>query len=370
MRTPAALFPFYSQLLPYVRQFEELQDEYLLRRLVSLSGFGLCGRDAAYSRNQPELGIRVTDTLEPDDPTWDVLLLTRAVGTEAAESILESEAERVLVCGKAVLYFGSSITSVPKRMWTLSEAYPGRVHIHAGETGMPVSLRVSNNYYNHLHAPVVLVGGLVEEADTSEVLLRLAVRLRADGLFFTGIVRHSIGKLFGLHTLDHIFDRKDLTEAEKIQKLNVFLKTLEIEERPDVIIVEAPDALMRFSDFAPNGFGIRTYMVCQAARPDFLVCCVPCDMVNGDFLDVLSLDFERRLGCPIHAAHVSNVVVDAMDAMQRHSISYVHADMNAVSKQVARWSEDSAIPLFDVVGDGIEGLYGRLCDAVTLGKRG
>lgn len=369
MRTSAALFPFSSWLLPFVRQFEELQDKYVLRKLVSPSGFGLTGREAGYSRNHPEVGMAVADTLDPEDPAWDVLLLTETIDADAVESTrLENEAERALKSGKSVLYFGSGGTDVPKKMWTLSVAYPGMVHIHVGEVGMPASFRLDNNEYNRLDAPVVLVGGLVEEADTSEVLLRLAARLRADGLFFTAIGRHPIGKLFGLHALDHVFDRKDLTEAGRIHELNVFLRTLEIEERPDVIIVEAPDALMRYNDFALNGFGIRTYMVCQAACPDFLVCCLPCEMANGRLLSALSSDFEHRLGCPINAAHVSNLVVDPMDVMQTHSISYVHADMEAVLKQTANESEGASIPLFNVVGDGIEGLYAHLRKTLTLGR--
>lgn len=371
MRTSAALFPFCSQLLPFVKHFDELQNKYVLRRLVSPSGFGLTGRDAAYSCNHPLVGMTVTDALDPEDPTWDVLLLTRITDAWAEESIqLENEAERALRSGKSVLYFDSCSAGVPKKVCALSEAYPGRVHVHVGDLGTPADLRLDSNHYNHVGVPVVLVGGVVEEADTSEVLLRLTARLRADGFHVAAVSRHSIGELFGLHTLHDIFARKDLAEADKVQELNLFFKALEMNERPSVLVVEAPDALMRYSDFASNGFGIRTYMVCQAVCPDFLICCVPCEMAVGRFLDTVSSDFEHRLGSPIHAAHVSNLVVDSLDVMQTHSISYVHTDLETALKRTASESEDSSIPRFDIVGDGIEGLYVHLCNAIALGKRG
>jgi len=371
MRIPAALFPFCSQLLPFVKQFEELQDKYVLRKLVSPSGLGLAGRDAGYSRNHPEVGVAVTDTLDPDDPAWDVLMLIGPTGTETVESTrLEIEAERAVKSGKSVLYFDRGSARVPKRMWTLSNAYPGMIHIHAGDVGMPTILTLTNNEYDHLDAPVVFVGGLVEEADTSDVLLGLMARLQTDGLCVTAVGKHPIGKLFGIHTLGHVFDRRDLTEAQKIRELNAYFKTLEIRERPSVIIVEAPDALMRYNDFATSGFGIRTYMVCQAVCPDFLVCCVPCDMANVRFLDALSSDFERRLGSPIHAVHISNLVVDAMDLMQTHSISHIHADMKAVLEQMVKEPGGSSIPMFDIVGDGVEGLCAHLREVVALAVRG
>lgn len=194
MRTPVALFPFCAQLLPFVKHFEELQDKYTLRRLVSPSGFGLTGRDAGYSRNHPEVGLTITDTLNHEDPTWNVLLLTRISDAEEMESAaLEREAERALKSGKAVLYFDSHSAHVPKRMWELSEAYRGMAHIHVPDAREGVYPKLNNSEYNHIDVPVVLVGGLVEEADTSEVLLRLMVRLRAEGVCVTAIAKDSIG---------------------------------------------------------------------------------------------------------------------------------------------------------------------------------
>jgi len=361
MRTPAALFPFDSQLLPAVKLFEELQDKYTLRKLFSPPGFGLTGRDAGYPRNHPQVGIKVSDELDPADPTWDVLLLTRTLGTEAIDNAkLESTAELALQSGKSVLYFDYDSTAVSKKMWALSEVYPEMINIYGGNTQIPTRLKFNYDQYKQIDAPVVLVGGLVEDADTFEVLLRLTERLRSEGFYVTGITRHPLGKIFGLHTLNHIFDRKSLTEVQKIQELNRFVKNLETLERPNVVLLEAPDAVIRYNNYALNGFGIYTYMLCQAVSPDYLVCCVPCELGVGRFLDAISSDFEHRLGSSIHAAHVSNLIIDSMDLAQSHSISYVHADLKAVQEQITSHREGLSIPLFDVVGNGVEGLYNHL----------
>lgn len=370
MRTPAALFPFDSQLLPAVKLFEELQDKYTLRKLFSPPGFGLTGRDAGYSRNHPPVGMMVTDAQDPADPTWDALLLARTLGTEAIDNVkLENAAEHALQSGKSVLYFDNYSTDVPKKLWTLSDAYPGMVSLYCGNTQTPVNQRFSWDEYRYIDAPVVLVGGLAKEADTFEVVLRLTARLRADGFCVTAITRHPLGELFGLHTLTHIFDNKNLTEAEKILELNGFVRSLEATERPNLVLIEAPDAVIRYNNFAVNGFGIYTYMLCQAVSPDYFVCCVPCELAVGQFFQAISYDFEYRLGTPIHAAHVSNLVIDSMELIQAHSISYVHADLDAVREQIAAHGESSSIPLFDVVGNGAEGLYTHLCAATMLEGR-
>lgn len=365
MRTPAALFPFNPRLLPAVKLFEELQDKYTLRKLVSPPGLGLTGKDASYSRNHPQLGMTVTDILDVTDSTWDVLLLTSEPDAELIEDTkLATAAEHALRAGKSVLYFDYSRSGMPKKIRALSEAYPDMMNIFSGDKPIPANLGFDNDEYRQNNAPVVLVGGLVGEEDTCEVVLRLAARLRADGFFVTAITRQPLCHLWGLHTVNHIYDRNDLDEPQKILELNRFVRSIESAERPHIILIEAPDAVMRFNDIAPNGFGIRTYMLCQAVRPDYFVCCVPFELAASQFLDGISADFERRLGSPIHASHASNLVIDSIDLVQTRSVSYIHADLDMVRQQIAGTGEYLSIPLFDVVSYGVEGLHAHLCGVV------
>lgn len=367
MRTPAAIFPFDSQLLPAVKLFEDLQDKYTLKKLISPPGFCLAGRDAGYSRSHPPVGLTVTDALDPTDPSWDALLITKTLGKEAIDNVkLENAAESVLQSGKSIVYFDNDSADVSEKLWALSEVYPGMVKIFCGNTQMPANQRFGVDEYKYIDAPVVLVAGLVKETDTFEVVLRLTARLRADGLCATGITSDPVGKLFGLHTMNHIYNNKNLTEAEKILELNGFIRSLEAAERPKIIVIEAPDAIIKFNNYATNGFGIRTYMLCQAVQSDYFVCCVPCELAVGKFLEAISLDFENRLGSPLHSVHVSNLVIDSMSIIQERSISYVHADLDEVRKQIVSHSEGASIPLFDVVGIGVEGLYTHLCKAAML----
>lgn len=148
MRTPAALFPFVPELLPAVKFFEGLQDKYTLRKLFSTPGSGLTGRDAGYSRNHPQVGMTVSDELDPADPTWDTLILTRTLGTEAIDNAqLESAAVHALRLGKSVLYFHDKSTNLPETIRSLSEAYPDKIEIHGrGSHTLAISTFDSGKY--------------------------------------------------------------------------------------------------------------------------------------------------------------------------------------------------------------------------------
>ncbi len=366
MRIPVALYPFSAQLLPTVKLFERLQDKYTLQRLISHPGYGLTGQDAGYARNHPHIGITVEDELDPTDPAWDVLLLVQAPGSEAINnSRLEIAAGYTLQSGKSVRYFAAGSTEVPDGISALADTYPSLL-IQNGSLRPHGSPGSRDDVYKDVSVPIVLVGGLIEEADTYEVVLRLTALLRADGFQVTTITKHQLDQLFGFHTLNHIIYGKDLAEAGKILALNRLVRKLEAAERPHVILIEAPDAVIRYNDFAPNGFGIYTYMLCQAVRPDYFVCCVPCEMAVGPFLDAISSDFEHRLGAPVLAVHVSNLIVDSMDIVQTGKVSYAHADLAAVREQIAIYGQSSSTPLFNVASAGAEELYAYLSAIMML----
>jgi len=353
MKIPVAMYPFSSDLLPVVKFFEKFQNKYTLKKLFSPPGLGLAGKDAAYARNHPNIGITVADELDMNDSTWEVLLLTRPIDSKVSiDSELSDVAESALQAGKSVVYIDGSGAEIPEKFRELCPSYKEENHGYSWEKGI------------HIDAPVILVGGLMSEADSFEVLLGLAAKLHDNGLYTTCFINHPICDIFGFHNLGRILNKSNKDEAQKMAELIAYVKDLEITERPDVILVEAPDAVMRYSDLFPNGFGIRSYMVCQVIRPDYFVCCVPFKMANGALMDALSRDFETRLNVSINAVHVSNLMPDLTNKMPSLSdidiIPYVQVNLDSVRIQIEHEGKNSQIPMYDVITEGIDGIYAIL----------
>jgi peptide maturation system protein (TIGR04066 family) len=366
MRTPIALYPYSSTFLPIVNHFEELQNKYSLCKLYSLPGFGLIGNDAAYACNHPKTNILVTDDHEIDDQCWNTLLLTKLPEENLVGNIhLFDVLKGVLDIGKSVIYDDNDQFSIPKGVKDLKESYRDKLQFQFENHELKVRLSPKGSL-SSIEAPIIFVGSLVESSDSFEVLCNLARHFRKHNYHPIVFTKHAIGQLFGFHTIRHIFDQQNLTESQKIEEINQFVAALEHDYRPDVILVEAPDSVMRFNEIAPNGFGIQTYMLTQALRIDFFVCCAPYDLVVGPLLEALSKDFLIRLRSPIHAVHVSNIVIDTGEMIQAHRLSYVHASIERVQNQIQKEASSSQIPLFDVVSDGGENLFQFLCALMDL----
>lgn len=359
MSIPVAIYPFCAEILPVVKTFEKLQNLFVINCLISPSGFGLSGHDAGYVCNHPNIGIVVTDEFNYDDTEWTTLILFEPIMIkEKVDYSYGVIAEQAVLHGKHVIFLSSS-AKVNDNIKELSDLYFDKIEIRE-------YIKSNGNYrkvgqiFHDVEVPIVLLGGLLEEADNYEILLKLASKLKLENVNTLVFTKHPIGELLGFHNMDHIWNCSDYSEAQKIKEINHYINSIVEIERPEVILLEAPDAVLRYNDYAVNGFGIRTYMLCQAVTPDRFVCCVPFELASDNFLSVISLGFEKTLGASITSVHASNILIDTQELMQKRDISIVHSDLKFVREQLFKEREHSKIPIYNVVVDEIDELYNDL----------
>ncbi|MCL2052346.1 MAG: hypothetical protein FWG91_11575 [Lachnospiraceae bacterium] len=362
MRIPVAIYPYCSELLPAVKFFEKMQDKYFIARLFSPPGLGLGGKDASYSRNQPNIGHIVEDKFDADEPSWNVLFLIRVNQPDIIENDkIIRIAESTLSAGKKVIYFDNCKNDVPNPLWLLSESRPNEMTIIT-EDMQSLNPLADGSKYRAIGVPVILIGGLTAAEDSTEVLFSLADSLSNQGFKATiassGLSVKVMGEKF--HCINHIIKNNSISEVKKIELINSHLANWEKMEIPDIILMEAPDSVMRYRSAIPHGFGIYTYMLCQAVKPDYFVCCIPFDLAEDDFIAEISIDLSYRLGSAIDAVHISNVIIDSVDAMQSKQVSHAHGNLSAVRKRLEMKKANSEIPVFDVVSDGADGLLAAL----------
>ncbi len=341
----AALFPFNKKLLPVARHFGEMQSKYTLTELITLPGQGLSGRDAADGCNQPHLGIQVVDKVDAKSVQWDTLILVHEYLPKDFEE--QKMVAEILSCGKEVTVLAHSMDSVPSWMKMLYE--DKRMVLVFSEQFWKEEDQTTG--YEEIHTPILFVGGLVEEADVLEATVAATKALKDMGVIVETITKESAAEIFGFLDFEPIYSKQEGAE-EKILRINHVLRSIEKNLVPDIIVVEAPDAVIRYNDIEPNGFGIQTYMFCQAVRPDYMVLCMPYDLVQKEFIEILNQDFRFRYGTEIGLIHASNVLVDAIEVVssKKMAIFYNQYDrMEAFIKDI-----EAGVPICNVIGQAEE----------------
>ena len=361
----AVFYPLVPSTLPLVMYFSDFLENYDLVQVITPSGSGAAGRDVGYITNFHHVGITCTDALDDNLDNWDILLVVEtSEDNESIEQEREKYIRQSVASGKQVLY---AVRENPPRYFRdLQRTYQNFCRF---TTFRRVPLELStfgNKRVQSTEVPIILVGGLVEQADVFHLVMKIALQMKLDGLKPLVFTKQPAGCLLGFQSLCHIFNDPRLSESRKMEDINSYIRSCEIQERPDAIILEAPDAVMRYNNFEPNGFGIRTYMLAQAVVLDEFLCCVPCELCEVPFINSLSNDFFIRLGTRITVVHVSNIIIDSIATIDSGKLAIVHTTLSDVDwhiEEQKRLFPDFNL-LFNGMSENFSELYNNLVPAV------
>ncbi|MCM1103445.1 MAG: hypothetical protein NC409_05005 [Clostridium sp.] len=339
----AALYPYDASLLPIVRHFETMQKRDHLRRVIALPGYGGIGKDAAYACNQPDVGIMVEQDTEAASEDWEILYLALRHLPQTYES--RAMLKHALKQGKKIVGVGTKRENRYDWVKELRKELP-EMQMLVSDERLPVTQ--SEQKYQPIQTPVVLVGGIAGREDILEVVLTLAEELRSEGKTAACITNEPMSALFGCYDFSALY--KEYTDLPMvITKINQTVQAIEKKMLPDVILIEAPDALIRYHSLTPNGYGIYSYMLAQAVRPDYMVCCIPPDMASDELIGYFSKDFEIRYGTGINAVHISNMLIDGAEVAQMKKMSTFYGDMHLARRSLQIMKKESKVYAFNAI---------------------
>lgn len=340
MKTQVALYPFDFENLSVVKYFNILQDKYDLTTLISPKGYALTGKDAAFIANQPDIGILVDDTLNALDTRWSVLIVTD-LNNEHREITQEkyNYIAQTLAVGKKVIYYPDYHTLITKQLLSLQAKYKSNFTIHKNSTPYTYSdldeqISDASFYTSEISPPVILVGGLLEQADVTEVVFKLAEYLKSINIHTSVYCNSPLHELFNFKSISPLIHNGNMREIDKINYIHSIIKQNELTDYPELIIMEAPDAIMKYNDKIPNGYGILTYMLAQSVSFDYFICCMPFELTQENFIKSISSDMRQRLGCEINAVHASNLILDIAESLEKTMLSIVRVPTETVRQHL------------------------------------
>lgn len=160
------------------------------------------------------------------------------------------------------------------------------------------------------------------------------------------------GGLFGIHSFPE-FMFFDLHETEKIYRFNKYVKDIEKQEQPDIIIVGIPGGMMPYNEKFPGNFGITMFEVMQAIRPDVLVMSCLYENYNAEYFENLATGIHYKFGIDVDAFNISTFQVDINESEQSRVLQYYKVTYNEVAKLINS-CVDSNIPIFNIM-NGTDG---------------
>ncbi|MEA4964158.1 TIGR04066 family peptide maturation system protein [Lutispora sp.] len=322
-RKRALVYPYDSESAFLIR-FNHLNKAFDSIGAVSPRGWGLVGKDAGAADGGDELGFKVVkDFEEYNDKDYDAVALVDSFKELDFEKIVYPKLELLASKGKDIISLKRIESSHLKLLEELcsNNNVSFRHFVDEKKPDMPQFTNILD-----MDVPVIFVLGLGDRTQKFNIQLSLWEGLKSLGYNVSQIGSKNYGNIFGFHSFPDFMLNNDIAEQDKVILFNRMVKRIEINEKPDVIIIGIPGGIMAINKDIAQGFGIIPYMISQAVKADASILSIYYEEYNEDFFKEIELLARYRFRTPIDCFNLSNIKIDYAEVEQSRQMSYLMVD--------------------------------------------
>lgn len=158
-----------------------------------------------------------------------------------------------------------------------------------------------------IDVPVAMILGFGENCEKWDLQLGLYDYFTQKGYKVSLISSNPISQLMGFHTFPNL-DSTDLTFSQQVKSMNSFIKNIELEERPHLIILGVPGGILKYSQTIPNGYGYLPFLISNAVVPDVSILSLFCGNYEDEYIKKIQSTCFYRFGITINYFHISKKV--------------------------------------------------------------
>lgn len=307
-----AIYPYDYEMQPYLRYNSMLKDV-KLEVLLTPNGWGLEHGQLCGYKVQTKLS-------EIDYQSLDAIWITDSVNSLQDKQIYEI-VEEFLKHNKQIIL----------SRHLQKKTYDDLVKLVNKFTGNLVDLLQSEQYMNvdtipaklyDIYTPIISVAGIGERTD--KFLLQLAVKdyLEKQGYHVILVSsRDNSMYLDNVYALP-VFMNEVISSEYKIFLYNHFIKKIEEEEKPEVIIIGIPGEIMPISKVQPGHFGIHAFQILNAVNPDFLIMSLYGNEISGKYVKELKQIMKYKFVSNIDCFYLCNYAQDVFTVNRSRPIEY------------------------------------------------
>ncbi|MGN1146420.1 MAG: TIGR04066 family peptide maturation system protein [Acetatifactor sp.] len=189
-------------------------------------------------------------------------------------------------------------------------------------------LDIKKSILAKINVPVIAVFGAGEYTDKFSIQMFLRKYFMEEGYRVSQIGSRNDSELYGVHPFPReLFD----SGKESIMLFNRYVKSIELDEKPDVLILGIPDAILPVNDEFPCDFGVLPFEVFNAVKPDAGICTLYCGIYSKDFFDNLKICIQYRYGISIDCIAMNNVTIDKGTSYEIGRLKYITVEKKLMS---------------------------------------
>ncbi|RCX15468.1 peptide maturation system protein (TIGR04066 family) [Anaerobacterium chartisolvens] len=335
-RERVMVYPFDVEFAPILRH-QAMLGNYDIVSLSSPNGWGLCGKDAGIADCGEPIGIDIHSD-------FDLLL-------DNCDTVIFSESH-IPVNPAKILYPKISM-SIEKHKNILCTANID-IELYDSIVEKCDKQGVYFKYYNNrnscildecedediykINTPIIFVIGMGERTNKFQIQLSLRKYFMQMGYKISQIGSRSYCEMLGFHSMPAFMYSNAIKDYKKIILFNHYVKSIEMSEKPDAIIIGIPGGVIPFNDKFTNRFGMTAFQISMAVKPDTAVMSVFYEKYQDKYFKELHTMIKYRFATEIDCYSLSNVKFDWGNSKQNGMMSYVTIDSKMINEKKKSFS--------------------------------
>lgn len=363
IKEKVVVYPFDMEFMPILR-CHQFNEKYDVVGLVSPNGWGIAGRDAGFVDSGENIGIKVSKDFEPMLDMCDTVIFSESDTSLDFNKIIKSKIEKAIENNKNIICTINIENETYKYFLKKCNA-KGKYFKYYNCLRDQYEDKCSIEYINEIETPVIFVVGMSERTNKFAIQLGLRELYISMGYNVSLIGSRKYCEMLGFHSLPAFMYNKGIEDFEKIVMFNHYIKNLEINERPDLIIIGIPGGLFPMNNQFTNRFGMMACKISRAITPDATVLSTLYEEYTAEYFKELSTVIKYRYSVEIDCYNLSNTKFDWSRSKQNNKMSYLTIDSKHIDEKKQKLSI-IGVPIFNSLSiDDVENMGKYLLDKLS-----
>lgn len=348
------IYPYNSAYESFVTHMT-LMNGYKIVELVSPRGWGLEGEII----ESGEEGLIVNCDFSAGLSKCTVVWFVEDEYLPLPEKLLWDKLTETIQSKKRIMY---TRYKEDKQYNNAIQVIPKELNLSVSKDIPPTNI-VKRDFCYPIETPIITVFGLEERTQKFEIQIRLREAFMLRGYKVSSITSKRDSEILNMHSIPDFMFGNRLTEVEKIESYNYYVKQVETLEKPEIIIIGIPGAVMPFDRINHHNYGIMAYEISHAVPSDIAIMCSPYYVnSNGDFSD-LKIDLFSKFGFDTYYSHIADMTIETKTLLEDGEINFVTLDKAFIREKINAYQRDDVLDLTDI--PNIEKVVNRIMDELT-----
>ncbi len=343
-----AVIILYNNEVSEIVMYHKMICNYEIVQVVSPSGWGLSQKDAG----SVDGGISTEYVIKDDidyNVEFEVVLLLTPITENLLYQVYNVYLKRAIHEGKLIVCTKRNGDFLVKSFNDCKDCI--------------IMIEEKTNYdikrMGKIETPIIVVAGTHEQTNKFKIQLELKRYLEKNKYKTILVGSKSFSKIFDCYQFP-TFMFQNITEREKILAFQGYIRNIEKNEHPDIIIIGVPGGMMPFNEKFPGNFGITLYEVMLAIQPDAFVLSCLYEEYDNEYFEEIKNVVKYRFGVEIDCFNIATFQVDINESEQSDSLQYFKLSQKAVDSMIRNLTQK--IPIFNI-SNGVDGT--RMAEFIT-----